>query len=677
MVDYVHSNLFQQSSVDKQLIIETDDKTVKITNNELHQQKFELEESLCSENQLKFGSCEASSIKFTVSNIFTSLKDKWINASMVLDNHTDDPFQIGRYKVYSDVPSGDKSYREVTAYDALYDIINTNMAAWYNALTFPLTLKEFRDSFFAYLEVEQEEVELINDSMSIEKTIDTDELSGKDILSAICELNGCFGHIGRDGKFKFIILVQKAEGLFPNNTLYPEDGLFPADKKSTTVGESKYKSCEYEDYIVQSIDKVQIRQEENDIGAISGDGTNCYVVQDNFLVYGKGASELQSIADNLFYVIKSISYIPFNATLSGNLCFEVGDAVQFNTKRQIVNSYILQRKITGIQTLKDTFSAKGEHERFENVNSTNYQIVKLKGKTNTLERTVEETKSTIIDVKDNLQSQITQNAEEINLKVSKGDVSSEISQEAGKITIKGNRFILNADNIKINEDGSVEITGDLTSKGKIAIQDEVLGIVTELLSDYARIEQLTAEWNDTDGVVYVASSIGQYITFGITSNGAFYINGLIASPNASFTELHANSIQSNNLTSGSIYSTVSKTNSLTVTGSTSLASSPTITSDKRLKNDIKQLDLEKSYKFIQLLNPVRYKLNNGTSDRYHHGFIAQEVKEAMGDSDWGVYIEDENGIKGLRYEELIADLIATVQFQDKRISELERRIINE
>ena len=217
MVDYEYSNLFQQSSVDKQLIIETDDKTVKITNNELHQQKFELEESLCSENQLKFGSCEASSIKFTVSNIFTSLKDKWINASMVLDNHTDVPFQIGKYKVYSDVPSGDKSYREVTAYDALYDIINTNMAAWYNALTFPLTLKEFRDSFFNYFGIEQEKIELINDSMNIEKTIDTDELSGKDVICSICEINGCFGHIGRNGKFVYIILTQKAEGLFPSH----------------------------------------------------------------------------------------------------------------------------------------------------------------------------------------------------------------------------------------------------------------------------------------------------------------------------------------------------------------------------------------------------------------------------------------------------------------------------
>ena len=219
MVDYEYSNLFQQSSVYKQLIIETDDKSVRITNNELHQQKFELEESLCSENQLRFGSCESSLIKFTVSNIFSSLKNKWINVSMVLDNNTNNPFLIGRYKVYSDIPTADKSFREITGYDELYDIINTNMADWYNSLTFPLTLKEFRNSFFNYIEVEQEEVELINDSMNIEKTIDTDELSGKDIICSICEINGCFGHIGRNGKFVYIILAQKAEGLFPSNEL--------------------------------------------------------------------------------------------------------------------------------------------------------------------------------------------------------------------------------------------------------------------------------------------------------------------------------------------------------------------------------------------------------------------------------------------------------------------------
>ena len=425
MVDYEYSNLFQQSSVYKQLIIETDDKSVKITNNELHQQKFELEESLCSEHQLNFGSCESSSIKFTVSNIFTSLKDKWITVSMILDNHTNNPFPIGRYKVYSDIPNGDKSYREVTAYDALYDIINSNVSDWYNALTFPLTLKEFRDSFFNYFGIEQEEVELVNDSVSIEQTIDSTDISGKMVISSICELNGCFGHIGRDGKFKYVILVQKAEGIFPANDLYPSNTLYPTDKVSYTINENHYISCEYEDYIVQQIDKIQIRQKENDIGFIYGDGDNCYIIQNNFLVYGKSSKDLQEISENIFSIIKNISYIPFNAELSGNLCFEVGDAVRFNTNRQIVNSYILQRTMKGIQSLKDSFRANGVYQYEEKINSVNSQINQLRGKTNELERNVDETKSTITDVEKGLQTQITQNANDISLEANRAKGSEE------------------------------------------------------------------------------------------------------------------------------------------------------------------------------------------------------------------------------------------------------------
>ena len=67
------------------------------------------------------------------------------------------------------------------------------------------------------------------------------------------------------------------------------------------------------------------------------------------------------------------------------------------------------------------------------------------------------------------QSSITQNANQIKLKVSKGDVSSEISQEAGKVSIKANRFSLESDNLTITEDGTINakngnFEGTITSK---------------------------------------------------------------------------------------------------------------------------------------------------------------------------------------------------------------------
>ena len=107
------------------------------------------------------------------------------------------------------------------------------------------------------------------------------------------------------------------------------------------------------------------------------------------------------------------------------------------------------------------------------------------------------------------------------------------------------------------------------------------------------------------------------------------------------------------------------------------------TSDKNSKHDVKELDLKESADFIYSQKPVSYKFNEGTSNRNHHGFIAQDVKESMGDKDWGLYIDqsinDENkkgqvGSIGLRYDEYIADIVATCQYQKQQIEELQKEL---
>ena len=482
MVDYKYKDLYLQSHVDKQIKIVTDDGTVTITNEEIQWEQFELSESLCSENQLRFGSCEASSLKFKIHNVFLSLKDKWLTVTETLNDNTDVPFQFGRYKVYSDVPTADRKYRDVTAYDAMYDIINADVAEWYNTVLpnddSTVTLKQFRTSFANHFGLEQEEVDLINDNMVVEKTINPEELSGKDVITAICELNGCFGQIGRNGKLGYVFLKKSVVGLYPANDIYPADDLYPRNSNAEHISSSLYMSCQYEDFVTKEITKLQIRKEENDIGAVVGDGDNSYIVEDNFLVYGKSAQDLETIADNLFSVISGISYRPFSAKVVGNPCFEVGDAIRLITRYEIIETYILQRTSKGIQALQDSFSAEGEEIYSENVNSVKRSIVELKGKTNTLERTVEETKSTIEDVESGLQSQITQNAEsiaaevqratgqevdlaaaisvtaeQVSTKVSKGDVVSEVNQSAEEISLKSNRLVVESDNFTLTKEG--------------------------------------------------------------------------------------------------------------------------------------------------------------------------------------------------------------------------------
>lgn len=99
------------------------------------------------------------------------------------------------------------------------------------------------------------------------------------------------------------------------------------------------------------------------------------------------------------------------------------------------------------------------------------------------------------------------------------------------------------------------------------------------------------------------------------------------------------------------------------------------TSDRNLKHSIEELP-EKYVTMFDNLSPVRYKMNNGTSDRYHVGFIAQEVEDAMtvagiDSQEFAGFVKDKdtdgNDLYMLRYEEFIGVLAA-------KIKELETKI---
>lgn len=499
MIEY--GGQFLKDSVDKQLSIVTDDGQIHITNNELHQEQFELTESLCSESELTFGSCEAGMVKFTVSNIFSGLKDKWITIQMVLAGNTANTFQIGRYKVYSDTPEADRTKRDIVAYDALYDMINADVAEWYNTLLSDkdsaTTMKAFRNSFFGYFGIEQADIQLINDDMKVEKTVEPEELSGATVLNCICEINGCFGHIGRDGRFHYIYLEQEIQGLYPRNDLYPADDLYPREPKSTRISKSLYISAQYEDFLVKTIDKLQIRKEEDDIGVIVGSGTNAYVIQDNFLAYGKGSEELTGIANNIYEKIRGIIYRPFSADCKGNPCIEVGDAVRLPTRYEIIESYVLKRTLKGIQALRDDYEAAGEEYRSTQVNSVHKSIIQLKGKTNVLTRTIEETNSKIVDVESGLSSEIKQTATDIRAEVKNtvDGLSSSIEQTANSIRSEVSDSVNNlSSSIQQNTESitsevkrASEAEGDLSTK----ITQTAESITSKVSKNYETKENAT------------------------------------------------------------------------------------------------------------------------------------------------------------------------------------------
>jgi hypothetical protein len=604
MSNYTYADLFDKSASKKEITIETEDKSVKITNSEIHFEQFELKEILCDDDYLTFGQCNASQLKFKISNVFTSMIGKQINVSAVINGHTDTPFIFGKYRVVSDKPTDDKRYRNVTAYDAIYDIGESEVSSWYNGLKFPLTLKQFRDSFFSYFGVEQVATTLPNDSMEVAETIKPNELSGQTVMEAICSINGCFGHINHDGKFEYVFLKAIISGLYPKKGLYPQKGLYPrkgSEKEKVTGG--KYKSVKYEDFACQKVTKVQIRKSENDIGAVYPDteiteNDNSYILQDNFLVYGMSADDLETVARNLYEVIKVVKYRPYNCEKIGNPCLSLGEAVNVYTAKEIIESYVLSRTYKGIQQPTDTISASGKSPKYsEQVNGINKSIIQLRGKTNELERTVEETRSEIKDVESGLDTKITQTAgkielestraqgvetdlaaaisvqaDQIKLKVSKGDVSAQLSIESGQVSISGNRFVLDSTNFSISADGKVTAKSIDIQGGTINLQSAAQNYSTIVLnySNYTL-------GMDGAGIRASRSSDSTILTAsGITTTGSLKAKNL-----------YVDNINTQSVTSG----TISIGNNVKISGDTELAIGHTHKINGNLNIDVNGLSI--------------------------------------------------------------------------------------
>ena len=494
MRDYEYSDLYFDAHLDKQIKIEVVGTGITIDNSMIELDAFALDEILCSEQELTFGSCEANCVKFTARDMPGSIVGKTIRITETVDGNTDVPFSYGIYKVYSDVPTSDRTKREITAYDAMYDIVNADVKSWYAGLSFPMTLRQFRDSFFAYFGIVQKETALVNDGMIVNKTLLADQtdsesviteesaISGKTVIEAICEINGVFGNINRDGEFEYIELKEIIEPLYPADNLYPDDDLFPRDPNTISMT-GHYITFDYEDFQSKEITQIEIRPADDSAGAIVGTSGNNYVISGNFLVSDKSGAELSQIAANTLSIIRKAAYTPLiSSEVVGNPCIELGDPIRFNTTREIVESYVLQRTLTGIQNKRDSIVSSGTETHDKNPNSIIEKISSVQRRTNKLERTADHTLSELADLDANTSSRFEQTAREIQEEVSSrenadseikasltlkidntddGTIISLINGSADKIHFNANNmFTVDAPNITIDENGQVEIGGN-------------------------------------------------------------------------------------------------------------------------------------------------------------------------------------------------------------------------
>ena len=262
-----------------------------------------------------------------------------------------------------------------------------------------------------------------------------------------------------------------------------------------------------------------------------------------------------------------------------------------------------------------------------------------------------------------------------NLKVSAANVTGQLT--ASQIDVE-NLFVkaanitgtlaasqIDADSLKA---GVVSIIGDTVTAGFV----NALGVSAAVLKG---------------GSIFVQNALGQNTA--VMTPGDMTAGGLDIS---SYGNLHlaANnsfvSLQGGNIVVGGSY--MHPTGQATYLGHPSsgmwqalYAYTDTIqTSDRNLKNSIEELPREYVSMFDNL-SPVRFKMNNGTSGRYHVGFIAQEVEDAMtavgiDSMEFAGFVKDVdadgNELYMLRYGEFIGVLAAKIKELDAEVKEMKQ-----
>lgn len=315
---------------------------------------MQLKESLSESDSIEFVGCISSQFQVQLNSLPTQcgdLKGKKIYVNI----KSNDTEAIPLFHGYIDdvQMAANKNYKTITAYDELYVKGNRDIAYWYNSLTFPITLKQLRTSLFNYLGMTEKPSVLIADNIEITKQYSPKTLKALYVIKSICQINGVFGIINRQGLFEYRDLAQYESTFVP-----------------------WYKGLEFQEYDVNPVDKITIRQSSNDEGVSFGSGENTYIIQNNFFTYNMAEGNVSYIAEQLLNKIGGVIYKPFKSDNDGYPWVEVGDMVGYYVY-DFVNSssgsdvYVpmeficLNRTMSGIKALKDSYSASGDEYQRE------------------------------------------------------------------------------------------------------------------------------------------------------------------------------------------------------------------------------------------------------------------------------------------------------------------------
>ena len=400
-----------------------------------------------------------------------------------------------------------KNTYKIYAYDAV-SRLDSIQSTWLRSIQeqFPMSLWAF-----AQLVAQRCGIEIANDTLPRSgdyqiQAFYADNLTGRQLLAWVAEASCTFLRATPGGQLEFAWYTDYAEqGIGPGIAEQQWTALSLAGQLLATAdGEiwtfaqpqaTYYKgSLSYEEYETAPIDKVQLKQSDDDVGVIyppDETGTNALVIQGNLLLAPVSAESLQPVAQAIFEVMQGISYTPIKVEIPADFPAPApGQIVSVtNAHGQSLTAYIMSRTVSGQRV---TLESSGNARRDSTAAVNEQKYTNLSGKLLEISASVDGLKITASDLaggmasleltvdglttevsgkldEDDAKTLIDQSLESITLSASTSGSSSTLTLKAGEVTLSSADITF--EGMVTFEDlsgsGKSTINGDNITTGKI------------------------------------------------------------------------------------------------------------------------------------------------------------------------------------------------------------------
>ena len=361
---------------------------------------------------------------------------------------------------------------KVYAYDAVSKLDGIQ-STWLRSIqsSFPLSLWAFAQAVAQQCGATIANEALPNSGDYQVQAFYADNLTGRQLLSWVAQAACTFLRATPSGAVEFAWYAENAAtGIYPDATehwaalnlsgqIYTcADGSVWAYNQNTAA--YRRDGLSYEEYQTAPIDKVQLKQSDDDVGVIyppDATGTNALVIQGNLLLAPTSAESLAPIAQTIYETMQRISYTPLKASLfSDGRAFSPGDIITATDPQgNALQTYVMSVRQQGGQI---SVESTGNASRNDTAAVNEQTWSNLRGRLLEISASVDGLQITAKD----LSGQYTQLSQTVNSIT----LTAETDGSTSQLTLSANGIELSSAEITFS--GMVTFE-DLSTAGKTAI----------------------------------------------------------------------------------------------------------------------------------------------------------------------------------------------------------------